>query len=249
MVCGASQTQSAEKPDLVASAQDGASSPSAETPQTIEIVREGPHFATKGPAQYFTAGAQVDQLFHAKGPSRVSGGVVTFEPGARSAWRTHPSGQILIVTLGIGKVQAWGGPVQEIRAGDVVRIPPHVKHWHGASPTTAMTHLDIQEALFLLPASATQRQVEREQCAPIPAADVQHSGETIHWRRSSTKWIGSPPCPHPWQHDRVQSAQAVSGLLCPSESGIKKNRSNGDSASRVATCPDLKPGGGVFASR
>jgi quercetin dioxygenase-like cupin family protein len=134
MVFGASQTQSAE------------SSPSAEA-QTIEIIRKGSHVATKGPAQYFTDGVQVDQLFPAKGPSRVSGGVVTFEPRARSAWHTHPFGQILIVTAGIGRVQAWGGPIQEMRAGDVVRIPPHVKHWHGASPTTAMTHIAIQEAL------------------------------------------------------------------------------------------------------
>ena len=77
----------------------------------------------------------------------MSGGVVTFEPGARSAWHMHPLGQILIVTAGVGRVQAWGGPIQEIRAGDVVRIPPDVKHWHGASPTTAMTHIAIQEAL------------------------------------------------------------------------------------------------------
>ena len=113
----------------------------------IELIRKGSHVATNGPAQYFTGGVQVDQLFPAKGPSRVSGGVVTFEPGARSAWHTHPFGQILIVTAGIGRVQAWGAPWQEIRAGDVVRIPPNVKHWHGASPTTSMTHIAIQEAL------------------------------------------------------------------------------------------------------
>jgi len=77
----------------------------------------------------------------------VSGGVVTFEPRARSAWHTHPVGQILIVTMGVGRIQACGGPIQEIRAGDVVRIPPGVKHWHGASPTAAMTHIAIQEAL------------------------------------------------------------------------------------------------------
>ena len=147
MVCRASPTQSAEKTDLVASAPDMASSPSAENPQTIEIMRKGSHVPTKGPGQYFTGGVQVEQRFPAKGPSRVSGGVVTFEPGDRSAWHTHPFGQILIVTAGIGRVQAWGGPTQEVRAGDVVRIPPHVKHWHGASPTTAMTHLAIQGAL------------------------------------------------------------------------------------------------------
>ena len=129
MVCGALQTQSGEK-----------------TPSEIEIIRKGSHVAAKGQAQYFTGGVEVDQLFPAKGTSRVSGGVVTFEPGARSAWHTHPLGQTLIVTAGIGEVQAWGGPIQEIREGDILRLPPHVKHWHGATPTTSMTHFAIQEA-------------------------------------------------------------------------------------------------------
>lgn len=134
----------------LASAQTKTDFPSAASTnesQTIEIIRSGSHSATKGPAQNFTGSVQVDQLFPARNPSRVSGGVVTFEPGARSAWHTHPLGQILIVTAGVGRVQAWGGPIKEIRAGDVVRIPPDVKHWHGASPTTAMTHIAIQEAL------------------------------------------------------------------------------------------------------
>ena len=126
-----------------------AASGAAQTPagQEIEIIRNGSHSAAQAPAQNFTGAVQVDQVFPAKGRSRVSGGVVTFQPGARSAWHTHPLGQILIVTEGVGRVQAWGGPIQEIRAGDVVRIPPRVKHWHGASPTTAMTHMAIQEAL------------------------------------------------------------------------------------------------------
>ncbi|MEO7144438.1 MAG: cupin domain-containing protein [Bryobacteraceae bacterium] len=113
----------------------------------MEIIRKEAHAATKGPGQYFTGSVQVDQLFPAKEPFSVSGGVVTFESGARSAWHTHPFCQILIVTAGMGRVQAWGGPIREIRAGDVVRIPPHVKHWHGASPTAAMTHIAVQEAL------------------------------------------------------------------------------------------------------
>jgi len=126
---------------------DSRSAASTNQSQTIEITRNGSHSATKGPAQDFTGSVQVDQLFPAKDPSRVSGGVVTFEPGARSAWHTHPLGQILIVTSGVGRVQAWGGPIQEIRAGDVVRLSAAVKHRHGASPTTAMTHIAIQEAL------------------------------------------------------------------------------------------------------
>jgi 4-carboxymuconolactone decarboxylase len=89
----------------------------------------------------------VDPLFQANDPSRTSGASVTFEPGARSAWHTHPAGQILIVTAGLGRVQRWGGPIEEIRQGDVVWIPPGLKHWHGASPNTAMTHIAIQEHL------------------------------------------------------------------------------------------------------
>jgi quercetin dioxygenase-like cupin family protein len=112
----------------------------------ITVTRSGAQPSTKGSAQFFTGSVRVDPLFPANAPSRVSGGLVTFEPGARSAWHTHPVGQILIVTAGKGLVQRWGGPVEEIRPGDVVRIPPGVKHWHGASPTTGMSHIAIQEA-------------------------------------------------------------------------------------------------------
>jgi quercetin dioxygenase-like cupin family protein len=98
-------------------------------------------------SQLFTGSVRVDPLFPANAPSRVSGGLVTFEPGARSAWHTHPVGQILIVTAGKGLVQRWGGPIEEIQPGDVVRIAPGVKHWHGASPTTGMSHIAIQEAV------------------------------------------------------------------------------------------------------
>jgi quercetin dioxygenase-like cupin family protein len=115
--------------------------------QTITITRVGSQPSNKGPAQFFTGSVRVDPLFAANAPSRTSGGLVTFEPGARSAWHTHPVGQILIVTAGKGLVQRWGGPVEEIRPGDVVRIPPSVKHWHGASPTTGMSHIAIQEAV------------------------------------------------------------------------------------------------------
>jgi quercetin dioxygenase-like cupin family protein len=101
----------------------------------------------QGPGQFFTGAVRVDPLFPVNAPSRVSGALVTFEPGARSAWHTHPVGQLLIVTAGRGLVQQWGGPAEEIRPGDVVRIPPSVKHWHGASPSTGMSHIAIQEAL------------------------------------------------------------------------------------------------------
>jgi quercetin dioxygenase-like cupin family protein len=114
-------------------------------PTAIKILRNGTQPSAKGPVDRFTGTVRVDPLFSAQDPSRVSAAYVTFEPGARTAWHTHPVGQTLVVTAGCGRVQSWGGPVEEIRPGDVVRIPPGVKHWHGATPTTAMTHIAIQE--------------------------------------------------------------------------------------------------------
>jgi quercetin dioxygenase-like cupin family protein len=111
----------------------------------MNITRSGSQASTKGSADYFTGTVRIDPLFQANAPARVVGSSVTFEPGARTAWHTHPLGQILIVTAGCGRVQRWGGPVEEIRPGDVVWIPPGEKHWHGAAPTTAMTHIAIQE--------------------------------------------------------------------------------------------------------
>ena len=112
----------------------------------IVISRAGSQASSKGPARYFSGSVRVDPLFAAAAPVNNTGASVTFEPGARSAWHTHPLGQVLVVTAGVGWVQRWGGPVQEIRPGDVVWTPPGVKHWHGASPTTAMTHIAIQQA-------------------------------------------------------------------------------------------------------
>jgi len=113
----------------------------------MEITRSGSQPSAKGPAEWFTGNVRIDPLFSAAEPSRVSGALVTFEPGARTAWHTHPLGQRLIVTSGCGWVQCWGGPKREMRAGDVVVCPPGEKHWHGASATTAMSHIAIQEAL------------------------------------------------------------------------------------------------------
>ena len=111
----------------------------------MEIRRSGSQPSAKGPAEYSTGAVRIDPLFQAPDPGRVTGASVTFEPGARSAWHTHPLGQTLIVTAGSGWTQCWGGPVEEIRSGDVISCPPGVKHWHGATPTTAMTHIAIQE--------------------------------------------------------------------------------------------------------
>ena len=113
----------------------------------MDLKRSGSQPSAKGPADYFTGAVRIDPLFEAAEPARVRAASVTFEPGARTAWHTHPLGQALIVASGRGRVQRWGGPIEEIRPGDVVWIPPGEKHWHGATPTTAMTHIAIQEAL------------------------------------------------------------------------------------------------------
>jgi quercetin dioxygenase-like cupin family protein len=113
----------------------------------MDIKRSGSQPSGKGPADYFTGAVRVDPLFQAPDPARAVGASVTFEPGARTAWHTHPLGQTLIVTAGCGWVPRDGGPVEEIRPGDVVWFSPGERHWHGATPTTGMTHLAIQEAL------------------------------------------------------------------------------------------------------
>ena len=113
----------------------------------MDIKRSGSQPSAKGPAEYFTGTVRVDPLFNPPTPARAFGASVTFEPGARTAWHTHPLGQTLIVAAGCGRAQRWGGAMEEIRPGDVVWIPPGEKHWHGATPTTAMTHIAIQEQL------------------------------------------------------------------------------------------------------
>jgi quercetin dioxygenase-like cupin family protein len=111
----------------------------------MEIKRIGSQPSFEGPAEWFTGRVRIDPLFDARKPARASGARVTFEPGARTAWHTHPLGQTLIITSGSGRVQREGGPVEEVHPGDVVRFAPGEKHWHGASPTTAMSHIAIHE--------------------------------------------------------------------------------------------------------
>jgi quercetin dioxygenase-like cupin family protein len=113
----------------------------------MEISRSGTQPSAKGPEDWFTGSVRIDSRFQRDAPARVAGATVTFEPGARTAWHTHPLGQTLIVTAGFGLAQRDGGPIEEIRAGDIVWFAPGEKHWHGASPTTAMSHIAIQEML------------------------------------------------------------------------------------------------------
>ena len=113
----------------------------------MEIIRLGTQSSGKGPDDWFTGSVRIDPLFQPNEHRRAAAAIVTFEPGARTAWHTHPLGQTLIVTSGIGWTQHEGGPIEEIRPGDIVWIPPSEKHWHGASPTTAMTHIATQEQL------------------------------------------------------------------------------------------------------
>jgi quercetin dioxygenase-like cupin family protein len=128
---------SAQADQATASSNDGVSA--------LAITRSGSQPSAKGSVDYFTGSVRIDPLFQANVPSRASGAMVTFEPGARTAWHTHPAGQVLIVMAGAGWVQSWGGGIQAIRPGDVVQIPPGAKHWHGATATTGMTHIAIQE--------------------------------------------------------------------------------------------------------
>ena len=128
----------------LASAEDR---PTTTNEDSMEITRLGSQPSAKGPTDWFTGSVRIDPLFQPKEPARTAAANVTFEPGARTAWHTHPLGQTLIITAGIGWVQRKGGPVEEVRPGDVVWFPPGERHWHGASPTIAMTHIAIQESL------------------------------------------------------------------------------------------------------
>ena len=113
----------------------------------MNIKRSGSQPSSKGPADWFTGTVRIDPLFPVTAPARAAGNSVTFEPGARTAWHTHPLGQTLHVISGAGRVQTWGGPIREIHAGDTVWIPPAEKHWHGAGPATGMVHIAMQESL------------------------------------------------------------------------------------------------------
>jgi quercetin dioxygenase-like cupin family protein len=133
----------------------------------MEIKRNGSQPSGKGPAEWFTGNVRIDPLNQASDPARVGCALVTFEPGARTAWHSHPLGQTLVITAGSGRVQLWDSPVEEIRPGDVVWIAPGEKHWHGASQTTAMTHIAIHEYLDGI-AADWMEQVSDEQYGAVP---------------------------------------------------------------------------------
>jgi 4-carboxymuconolactone decarboxylase len=156
--------------------------------QTLVITRTGSRPVRQAPAENFTGSAHVEMLFEARDGSHASGGSVAFEPGARTAWHSHPGGQILIVTAGTGRVQRWGDPIEEVRAGDVVRIPAGQKHWHGASPRASMTHLAITE----------------------PRDEM-----SVHWMEqvSDEQYSAVSPSPQPQPSNSQQGSTGASGAL------------------------------------
>jgi len=158
--------------------------------QTIVITRGGSRDVRPGPVESFTGGVRVEMLFEAVDPSHASGGSVAFEAGARTAWHSHPGGQILVVTAGTGRVQQWGGPIQEIQAGDVVKIPAGQKHWHGASPHASMTHLAITEP---------------------------RDGTSVQWMEkvNDEQYNGAPSGPAPPPSSRPPAPTGPSGALQP----------------------------------
>jgi 4-carboxymuconolactone decarboxylase len=178
--------------DQAANASSATASASGDDAPAITVTRRGTETPLKGPAENFTGSVRIERLIAATGAPRLSGASVSFEPGARTAWHTHPMGQTLFVTAGVGRVQGWGGPIEEIRPGDVVRIPPGQKHWHGASPNTAMTHVAIAEALDGKTVEWMEKVGDREYGAPVtapapgspaPAAVSASSGEVTRAQR------------------------------------------------------------------
>jgi 4-carboxymuconolactone decarboxylase len=147
----------------------GARSQTSKDPGAIRIVRSGSQPSRQGPAENFTGSVRVDPLLQASAPARASASLVTFEAGARTAWHTHPLGQVLIVTAGTGRVQRWGDPVEEIRQGDVVWIPPGQKHWHGAAPNSSMAHIAIVEQLDGKAVEWMEKVSEAQYGAPLRA--------------------------------------------------------------------------------
>jgi 4-carboxymuconolactone decarboxylase len=157
---------------LVVSAASLHAQPAGTEEKGIVVTRSAAQLSRPGPSENFTGSVRVEQPFQASAPGRVSGARVTFEPGARTAWHSHPLGQTLIVTSGVGRVQRWGDPVDEIRPGDVVWIPPGQKHWHGAAPTSGMTHIAIAERLDGKSVDWMEQVADEQYAAPLRPASA-----------------------------------------------------------------------------
>lgn len=154
-------------------AQAGAGAATAAGASDMVIAHAGSQPSASGPAQNFTGSARIDPLFAPHAPSTMAGAAVTFEPGARSAWHTHPAGQVLVVTAGVGRIQQWGGPVREIRPGDVIWTPPGVQHWHGAAPATAMMHIALQEVRDGVAVQWMEKVADADYLRPVSAGSAQ----------------------------------------------------------------------------
>jgi quercetin dioxygenase-like cupin family protein len=178
--------------------------PTLREQQTIKIIHSGSSTSQKGPAENFTGSVRVDPSIQAIAPSRLAGGSVTFEPGARTAWHTHPLGQTLIVTAGIGRVQSWGGPVEEIRLGDVVRIPPNVKHWHGASPTEAMTHIALVEQLDGKSVEWMEKVSDAQYTTPVSTETGNNESEPLLIREQGSFAVGGTVVTAPGTFDPIK---------------------------------------------
>ena len=187
----------------------GAQSQTSAGREAIRITRSGTPPPQPAPADHFTGSARVDSSFQANAPARISGAQVLFEPGARTAWHAHPLGQTLIVTAGTGRVQRWGDPVDEIRQGDVVWIPPGQKHWHGAAPTSSMTHIAITEQLDGKTVDWMEKVSDPQYGAPLrgqaPGADAGPSPG-----RPKARSVTSLPS---WPRSRTTCCMATSGSV------------------------------------
>jgi 4-carboxymuconolactone decarboxylase len=191
-----SQTSGQTNQAGVVSGIGAATSASIQDAQTIKITRSGSQTTQQAPAENFTGSARVEPLFQANAPARAAGARVTFEPGARTGWHSHPLGQILIVTAGVGRVQRWGDPVEEIRPGDVVWTPPGQKHWHGAAPDSSMTHIAITEELDGKRVQWMEKVSDAQYSAPVraqgaaPAAPARSASGASAQSRPSQRAIG-----------------------------------------------------------